>query len=202
MKRHALLLLAPLTAMLAAALLAGCLEKKDYDEIRYFRSIRRGMDGSSRGVGEITRKQADTEAHWRFYLRQRRVERLESYDAAGALVREVRLSYDEQGRVSEERTYLPDRQLESKLAIAYDAQGRVSGYKYYTEEAGFKEERQWQYDQQGRLSEVLVYGHGGILRWKDQLVYDRQEPSKLLGVNRYDSKHALVEQIAAKDYTF
>lgn len=200
MKRHALL--APLTAVLAAALVVGCLEKKDHDEIRYYRAVQRALDGSNRGVEEITRKQADTEAHWRFYLSRGRAERLECYDAAGALVREVRLSYDERGRLAKERTYLPNRQLESELVVTYDAQGRVNGYKYYTEEAGLKEQREWQYDEQGRLSEVFVYGHGGVLRWKDELVYDRKDEAKLLGVNRYDSRHKLVEQIPAKDYTF
>jgi hypothetical protein len=195
-------LFASLTAVLAAALVAGCLEKKDYDEIRYYRAIRRALDGSSRGVDEITRRQADTEAHWRFYLAQGRAKRMECYDEAGALVREVRVGFDEQGRVAEERTYPPDRKLESKLVITYDGQGRVSGYKYYTEEAGFKEERQWHYDEQGRPSEVLVYGHGGVLRWKDRFVYDPKDSSKLLGVNRYDGNQNLVEQIAAKDYTF
>jgi hypothetical protein len=191
-----------LATVLAVALAGGCLEKKDYDEIRYYRSIRRAADGSSRGVAEITRKEAATEGHWRFYLRRGRTERMECYDATGALTREVRVGFDEQGRVAEERTYSPDRKLDSKLAITYDEQGRVSGYKFFTADAGFKEERQWRYDEQGRLSDVLVYGPQGVLRWKDQFVYDRKDPSKLLGVNRYDGKHALIEQIPVKDYTF
>jgi hypothetical protein len=192
------------TALLAAAavLVAGCLGKKDYDEVRYYRSVQREPGGTTSGVGEITRKQAATQEHWRFYISGGRAERMEHYNAAGELASEVRLGFDAEGRVADERTYSPDKRLLTKLEIAYDDTGRVTGFKHYTAEAGLIEERSWRYDSRDRLAEVRVNGRGGILRWRDEFVYDARQPAKWLGVRRYDRTGKLLEQFRAQDYTF
>jgi len=188
--------------LLAAALLGGCLEKKDYDEIRYYRTVQRDSSGITRGVGEVTRKQAGTQAHWRFYITDGRAERMESYDETTALMSEIRVTFDAKGRVADERTYNPDKKLVTKLAITYDEQGRVSGFKHYTADAGLMEERQWEYDEQGRLKEVRVYSHHGVLRRLDEFVYNKKKPTELLGVRRYGSQREPIEQIPAADYNY
>jgi len=194
--------------LFGGCLLGGCLEKKDYDEVRYYQAVRREPSGATRGVGEITRKQATTQEHWRFYLTRGRAERMALHDNTGALVSEVRVDFDPKGRVVEERTYTPDAQkastltIESRLTITYDEQDRVVGFQQFSADAGLNEERQWEYDERGRLKEVRVYGHHGRLRWRDAFVYDREDPAKLRVVRRYDGKRRLVNQIPPKDYNF
>lgn len=195
-------------ALVAGVLLGGCLEKKDYDEVRYYRAVRREPSGATRGVGEITRKQATTQEHWRFYLTRGCAERMALHDNTGALVSEVRADFDPKGRVVEERTYTPDERkqstltIESRLTLTYDERDRVIGFQQFSADAGLNEERQWEYDERGRLKEARVYGHHGRLRWRDKFVYDRDDPATLRLVRRYDGKHRLVSQIPPKDYNF
>jgi len=200
MKHHATWV--AVAAVLAAALLAGCIEDKDYDELTYYRTVRRDPDGVIRGVSELTRRQAGTRSHWRLFITDGRAERMESYNKGGRLTSELRIGFDAAGHVSEERTYGPDKKLRSKLVIEYDAQDRITGFKQYSAEAGLKEERRWQYDTRGRLSEVRVIGRGGILRWHDKFFYDRKQPDTLLRVDRYDGNFKLIERIAGSKYTF
>ena len=198
----ALALLSAAALVAAVVLTAGCLGKKDHDEIRYYRSVQREASGTTCGVGEITRKQAATQEHWRLYITGGRAERMERYDAAGDLDSEVRLGFDAEGRVTQERAYSPDKKLLTKLEIAYDEAGRVTGFKHYTADAGLVEERRWRYDNRDRLAEVRVSGQGGILRWRDEFIYDTRQPAKWLGVKRYGRTGKLIEQIRAEDYTF
>jgi len=191
-----------IVSLLAAACAGGCLEKKDYDEIRYYRFVRRHSNGATGGVEEITRKQAATQAHWRFYITDGRAERMEAYNDSVRLASETRVTFDPQGRVIEERVYDPDKRLTTKLVIEYDERGRVSGFKHYTVDAGLREERQWEHDTLGRLKEVRIYGHGGVLIRVDRFVYDKKNPSKLVGVKRYGSQHTLMEEIPAEEYDF
>jgi YD repeat-containing protein len=190
-----------LAAILGLACATGCLGRKSRENVQYYRGVVRSADGLRRGEGLITRKQADTQEHWRVTTLEGRTVKLARHDVSGALVEEIRIIYGAGGRVAEENTHSPDGRLEESLAFAYDDKGRLIGYSRRTAVAGLREQRRWSYDEQGRLKELRAFGPSGVAVWRDEFAYDPKDPAKWLGVKRFASDNAPPELIPADRYS-
>jgi len=188
-------------AMLALACSAGCLGRKSREEVQYYRRVVRSPEGPRRGEGQITRKQARTQAHWRVTVQDGRPVKLARHNGSGALVEEIRIVYGAGGRVTEENTHGPDGRLVESLALSYDDSGRLDGTSRRTAAAGLQEQRRWTYDEQGRIKELRAFGASGVRLWRDEFVYDPEHPAKWLGVRRFVQDDAPPESIAAANYS-